>query len=471
MPTPQVITDPAVMEGYLTDASNTRGNAEALVRPRTIDEVSETVAWCQQQGIPLTVTARRTGTTGAAVPAGGWLLALDHFEKVHALDHVDAGVLLGEHQDRVAAAGLFFPPDPTSRYDCSIGGAISCNASGARSFRYGATRPWIEEVEAVLATGEVVRANRSTPVPSHWPAPVWSPPSVKTAAGYEPTHNLLDLLIGQEGTLAVITSARLRLIPAPQAVMSMFAFFPDPDSLLAFVNSARRHATRARGPQGDGPLQPRALEYFDHNSLRLARAHAPDIPAHAHGAILVEVEHDGSPPYEAWFAALEEHGALVDDTIIAEDETGIRRLQQIRHAIPAGINEQVVRNRMPKVGTDFAVPDAALPTMMDAYAAVTLPNACFGHIGDNHLHLNFLPTSKQELEAARAAYVTLAREAVSLGGTVSAEHGIGKLKRGLLAEMVGPEVLASFQALKAAADPAWVLGRGTLVALPAHRFS
>ncbi|MEC7946905.1 MAG: FAD-linked oxidase C-terminal domain-containing protein, partial [Myxococcota bacterium] len=112
--------------------------------------------------------------------------------------------------------------------------------------------------------------------------------------------------------------------------------------------------------------------------------------------------------------------------------------------------------------TDFAVPDAALPEMMDAYAAVGMSHVCFGHIGDNHLHLNLLPRTPAELAQARDLYGSLARRAVALGGTVSAEHGIGKIKRGLLAEMVGPDVLADFRALKRAVDPAGVLGRGTL---------
>ena len=129
----------------------------------------------------------------------------------------------------------------------------------------------------------------------------------------------------------------------------------------------------------------------------------------------------------------------------------------------ASVNEQVVRNGMPKVGTDFAVPDTALAEILAAYREETLPHVCFGHIGDNHLHLNFLPRTPNELAEARARYKALARRAVAMGGTVSAEHGIGKIKRGLLAEMVGPTVLDQFRALKRTVDPAWILGRGTLL--------
>ena len=467
MPLPALITDPDVIEGYLTDASNTRGHAEALLRPRSTEEVAAVLQHCQAERIPVTVTAQRTATTGAPVPHGGWLLSTELLTEVYALDHVQTGLILGTHQDTIHATGQFFPPDPTSRHDCSIGAAIACNASGARSFRYGATRPWIEAVTAVLPTGHIVHADRSTPIPADWPVPHWTEPSVKTAAGYAPADNLLDLLIGQEGTLAVLTEARLRLIDAPAEVLSLFAFFPDDASVVKFVDLARARANRARStPASPGPLQPRALEYFDANALDLARSRAPDIPADARAAVLIEVEHDGEPPYDPWLDALDTCDALVDDTIVAEDPTGLKRLHAIRHAIPAGVNEQVVRNGMPKVGTDFAVPDSALAQIMAAYNAEALPTVCFGHIGDNHLHLNFLPRNASELARARERYKALARTAVGLGGTVSAEHGIGKIKRQLLAEMVGPDVLARFRALKHAVDPAWILGRGTLLEAP-----
>lgn len=458
------ITDPSVIEGYLVDASNTRGEADVLVRPRSAEEVAEVLSHCQARGVPVTVTAQRTSTTAGPVPHGGWLLSMERMSRVLGPEEAEGGVILGQLQAEIEAAGRLFPPDPTSRHECTLGGAIACNASGARSFRYGPTRPWVDWVEIVLPTGEIRRADRQTPIPAGWPIPAWTPPSVKTAAGYEPANNLLDLMIGQEGTLGVITRAGLRLAPLPAGVLSLLAYFPDTPALLSFVERARAGARRPGREAAPGALNPRAIEYFDRACLDLARL--PDIPVEAAGALFIEVEHDGEAPLEPWWEALCEAGALADHTIVAEDDQGRRRLQAVRHAIPAGVNEQVVRNGMPKVGTDFAVPDAALPEMMRAYAAVTLPNVLFGHIGDSHLHLNLLPRDAAELSRARALYRELALHAVALGGTVSAEHGIGKIKRALLAEMVGPEVLDSFRALKAQIDPAWVLGRGTMLAPP-----
>lgn len=463
----QPITDPALIEGYLTDASNVHGRAEALWRPRSAEEVAWVLSRAQEQGAPVTVTAKRTSTTAASVPTGGWLLSTELLDAVLDLDRAQGGILLGAYQAQVEARGRLFPPDPTSRHECSLGAAIACNASGARSFRYGPTRPWVEELQVVLPTGEILRCDRSTPIPASWPVPAWREPGVKTAAGFYPADNLLDLMVGQEGTLGVITEARLRLTDKPRGMLSLIAFFPDLDSTLAFVDRARAGARRPFRPVAEpGALDPCAIEYYDHNALDLVRQRVPDIPDSAHAALFIEVEHDGEAPLEAWWEALVDGGALAEDTVVAEDDTGRARLQAVRHAIPAGVNERVVANGMPKVGTDFAVPDAALAEIMAAYEAVDMPKVCFGHIGDNHLHLNLLPDSPAELKRAKALYRDLALRAVALGGTVSAEHGIGKLKRGLLAEMVGPEVLAGFRALKRAVDPAWVLGRGTMLAGP-----
>jgi D-lactate dehydrogenase (cytochrome) len=457
-----VVRDPDVIEGYLRDASNTVGWAEGLVRPRDTSEVAEVLAHCSAAGIPVTVTAQRTSTTGGPVPNGGWLLSTEALNTVFAPDAVGGGVILGAHQLELERQGWLFPPDPTSRHECSIGAAIACNASGAASFRYGPTRPWIREVEYVLPTGQVGRATRDTPIPTDWPRVSWQEPAVKTAAGIFPATNLLDLMIGQEGVLGVITRAWLNLLPLPAGVLTFMALFPDLETTLSFVETARAGAQRPGRDATPGALNPRAIEFFDHHALALAREQVPELPDAARCALLIDVEHGGEAPLEAWWMALVEGGALADDTIVAEDAEGRARLAAVRHAIPAAINERVVANRMPKVGTDFAVPDAALAQMMARYQAVELPAVLFGHIGDNHLHLNLLPRDAAELKRARALYRTLAEYAVSLGGTVSAEHGIGKIKRALLAEMVGPDTLRQFQALKRAVDPAGILGQGTM---------
>jgi D-lactate dehydrogenase (cytochrome) len=464
-----LITDPDLLAGYLTDASNTRGRADALVRPRSTEEVADVVRHCQARGIPLTVTAARTSTTGAPLPDGGWLLSTEHLTAIEHLDRdqatAQAGVNLGVFQDAVEASGRLFPPDPTSRRDCTLGGAVACNASGARSFRYGPTRRWIEALEVVLPTGEVVHASCDDPVPATWPRIAWREPAVKTAAGYAPPSSWADLFVGQEGTLGVITRVTARLAALPQAVLGVIAFFRSRPDAVAFMRAAR---TSSRADPRSA-LSPQCIEYLDARCLDLARERLGDVPEGASAALFCEQEVTGDElaHLDAWLAALTAHRALVDHTLVTTDAAGRDKLHALRHAIPAAINERVVRHRMPKVGTDLAVPDHALDQMMDAYEATRLDHVLFGHLGDNHLHLNMLPRTDDELAAARARYAELARLALRLGGTVSAEHGIGRLKREALAEMVGPEVLAQFIALKRHLDPGWILGRGVVIRAPA----
>lgn len=460
------VVDPTIIEGYLTDASNVRGHAEALLRPRTTQEVAEVVAHCQKNGIPLTITAARTSTTAAPVPFGGWVMSTELLNQIEHIGHdtatAQAGVNLGTFQDEIEQTGRFFPPDPTSRHDCTLGAAIATNASGARSFRYGPTRPWIEALEVVLPTGEIVSIMRGDPIPANWPVPKWQPPTAKSAAGYEPPESLLDLFIGQEGTLGVVTRATVRLTELPPDVFGIFAFFPDRVRAVGFMELARKASREARG----GALAPRCIEYFDHNCLDIARSRVPGVPDEAYAALFCEQEvwdpDDLDDHLSAWLNALEISGAFADDTIVADDPPSRDLLLHVRHAIPAGINEMVVRNGMPKVGTDLSVPDAGLGRMMEAYEKAPLPSFLFGHLADNHLHLNLLPTTPAELATARAYYDELATMAVNLGGSVSAEHGIGKVKTKHLALMCRPEVIEGFRRLKRHLDPNWILGQGTL---------
>jgi FAD/FMN-containing dehydrogenase len=440
------IRDPGVIEGYLRDASNLPGRAELLFRPGSAEEVAEVFRWCQRAGMPVTITARRTSTTGAPVPMGGALLSTERLATIHQPNDVDGGVLLGEYQSHVEALGQFFPPDPTSRHECSVGGAIACNASGSRTFKYGPMRPWVESAEVVFADGSIVHADRSTPLP--WSVPQWTEPSVKTAAGLYPATNLLDLVIGSEGLLGVVTRARLRLIPLPQSVLTMLVFLPTRASLLEFLPRARA-------------LGPRCIESFDRHALDLIRGRVPEVPS-ADCAVMLEVEHEGEPPIEPWFDLLTDVGALLDDTIVVTDDTGRARLHAVRHALPASVNEILIHNGVQKVGTDFAVPHDRLGELLALYDAVPMRSVCFGHIGDSHLHLNLLPANAEELVRARELYFELARAAVAMGGTVSGEHGIGRLKKSHLALMVPPEVLSGWRALKAKVDPAGILARGVM---------
>ena len=458
----ELCTDQAVIGGYLTDASNLKGHAEALVRPRTASEVAEVMRRCQADGIPLTITAKRTSTTGAPVPQGGWLLSTERMTAVCDIGketaRVSAGSLLGDFQERVEEQGWYFPPDPTSRWDCSVGGAISCNASGARSFHYGPTRDWVQSVEVVLPTGEIRSVDRSTAIPEGWVLPDWDGPTGKNTAGYFRAENLLDLLIGSEGTLGVITEATVRLTRRPGQLLGLLLFFEDSAGVLRAVEGVRG-AKRA----GDVDCAPLCVEYFDAASLALIRDRVAGIPHAARAALYLEQPYADEAPIELWMDRVTSWSTLADHTLVASDRARRAQVHSARHAVPAAINERLVRHGQRKIATDFAVPDHGLEEMLQLYEEEELAHATFGHIGDNHLHCNFLPTTEEEAALARQAYTRLAAHAVALGGTISAEHGIGKLKKASLALMVPQSVLQAFRALKRTADPAWILGRGNVL--------
>jgi D-lactate dehydrogenase (cytochrome) len=458
-------TDPALIEGFLTDASNVRGRADGLIRARATAEVADVVRHCAREGIPLTVSAGKTSTTAGPVPFGGWVLALDAMRTITEIGpghaRAEAAIVLGELQGELERAGWLYPPDPTSRHDCALGASIATNASGARSFRYGATREWVRALEVVLPSGEILAVRRGDPIPSGWPVPRWNEPRVKTAAGYSPPRDLLDVFVGQEGTLGIITAAEVATLPLPAAVVGLLCWFPSRAHAVAFMRVAR---AAVRGDR-DGPLSPRCIEYFDAACVDLARERLGSVPAGAGAALYCEQEvvRGEDAHLAAWVEALAAGDALVDDTVITTDDTGRSRILAFRHAVPAGINERMVGYGMPKVGTDLAVPDDALDEMFALYEASPGETVLFGHLGDNHLHLNLLPRTADELAVAKDWYDHLARRAIALGGTVSAEHGIGKTKKRHLAWMVGPEVLAQFRALKTFLDPGWILGRGNVL--------
>jgi D-lactate dehydrogenase (cytochrome) len=218
-------------------------------------------------------------------------------------------------------------------------------------------------------------------------------------------------------------------------------------------------------------LDARALEYFDEQSLRFLEPHYALIPRTAAGAIFFEQETTAATEeglMTKWLDLLERHGALLDDSWFATDEADARRMREVRHHLPVLVNEWLTRHGQRKISTDMAVPDDAFAAMLGFYkeslSASRLQYVIFGHIGDNHVHVNILPRDVVEAESARALYAQFVRRAVSLGGTISAEHGIGKLKRDYLPLLYTEKHLGEMAALKRAFDPSSILGRGNIFA-------
>ena len=298
------------------------------------------------------------------------------------------------------------------------------------------------------------------------------PRTRKHAAGYfiAPGMDAIDLFIGSEGTLGVVTEVETRLVPKPEGVLSGLVFFGDEDALLAFVREARERslATRAQR-KARREVDARALEYFDRQALNFLRERYPLVPFGAAGAIFFEQEIAGEteePLLAKWLELLQRHDALLDDSWFGTNEHDRAEMREFRHQLPVLVNEWLVRHGQRKVSTDMAVPDEHFAAMLrfyqDALRQSRLHYVIFGHIGDNHVHVNIMPRDMAEAVAARELYMKFIRRAVCFGGTISAEHGVGKIKRDYLRELYGEEHLREMAALKRAFDPACILGRGNI---------
>lgn len=484
-------TDPAILTGYLEDASGlTGGHAERLALAENAAEVAPFLAAAAARREPVTVSGGGTGVTAGRIPRGGVLLSLERLDAVGPVVRTPGGgeltVAPGARLEAVKAAAfrehLIYAPDPTERTG-TLGGNVSTNASGGQSFKYGATRSHVLGLSLAFPTGETLSLRRGTvraegdwlrlPLDSGRCLEFRRPrlPEVRTAknaAGLfsAPDMDALDLFIGMEGSLGVITSADLRLLPSPGGTFTLVFFFPDLEAALDCAADIRRSA------QGLAPLPgitPASLEFMDGRALDLLRPAFPVVPEPAEACLLLEQEHPAGGEDDAlgaWSDLLARRGVPEGRIWFASDDADRERLREFRHALPEAVNTIVRRRGFPKVGTDLAVPPEAFPALFEFYLAALRPSGLehlmFGHIGDCHLHVNVLPRTEDEVRRARQLYLGFAAEAVRLGGTVSAEHGIGKLKHDFLALMVGEDGLREMVRIKRLFDPALILNRGNL---------
>jgi D-lactate dehydrogenase (cytochrome) len=472
-------SQPDEIESFLTDASFIRdGHADRVVIPDDIDEVSEILASANHDRVPVTVSGAGTGTVGGRVAFGGIVLATDKLNHINTIVHedqggyavVEAGVILADLQRAVDQQGLLYPPDPTER-GCFVGGNVATNASGARTFKYGPTRNYIRRLKIVLASGEVVDlrrgevradANRKLRIGKsielvlpdyHMPA------TRKNATGYfiAPEMDAVDLFIGSEGTLGVICEIEVKLLPKPEGLLSGVVFFADEADVLNLVAGARKRA------------HARAIEFFDNESLNFLREKYPNIPPEAAGAIFFEqetTETTEETTLNQWMELLDEHHAL-PDSWFATNEQDQAKLREFRHQLPVLMNEWFAHYKQRKVSTDMAVPDDAFAGLFNLYKdrlrSSNLRYTIFGHIGDNHVHVNILPRNDAEGARARELYVEFLKYVAAVGGTLSAEHGVGKLKRDYLHLFYTSDQLRALAAVKKALDPNGILGRGNIL--------
>lgn len=465
------------------------GYAERLVVPSSVVEVQEALREANDAKIPVTISGARTGTVGGAIPFGGWVISLEKLNGIGNVDReamtmvVGPGALLADVKKAADAVGLLYPPDPTE-WSCQIGGTIATNASGARSFKYGSTRNWVRRLKVVLAGGELLDIRRDEYVSKSGvlsvgdrkvPVPTYERPHVrKNVSGYFTSEPLdaIDLFIGSEGTLGVVVEAELGLVKRPEGSFSGVVFFAAASGLLGFVEEARTlslASRECRQPVDTPMVDASLIEYFDLNSLRFIAERFPESPTDVAGAVYFEQEtrpDNEDLVFSAWNELLERHNADLDRSWFTTNDQDREKMRQFRHALPLAANERYSRSGFRKVSTDMAVPAAEFRSLLRFYEAYCgasgIDHVIFGHIGDSHLHLNLFPKTEEEAKRARDIYGRCIAHAIMLGGCVSAEHGIGKLKRKYLAAMMGERYLNEMAAVKHAFDPNGILGCGNV---------
>jgi glycolate oxidase len=466
-------TDLSVRQAYSEDASGLIAVPDAVARPASEGEIIEIVRHCHAGAISLTPQGLRSSTVGGPLAFGGVALSLERMTRVIDIDRdrriaiVEPGANLGEFKRALKGTGLFYPPDPTSEDECTIGGSVMANASGSRTYRYGPTRPYVRALRVVLGDGSPTELTRNR--------------ASKNTTGYFGFQDPVDLLVGSEGTLGILIQVTLDLLPEPPSFFAGMAFFRALPDALAFVLAAdRARGETARAPAaaaapGSTQLAPRCLELFDDGSLDVIRPAAGrlNLPAEAGAAIFFEQECEAGgedQAFDAWFALLEASGALADDTIVAATDERKIELRKLRHALPTEMNERGQRVRAGggrKLSTDWAVPLEVMPRAIEEATRIVResfggPFIRYGHVGNGHPHFNLIAGDPESLARGREATHRMARLAIDLGGTVTAEHGIGKVKREYLRYQYPAWVVEAMRAVKRTLDPAGILAPGNI---------
>jgi len=448
-------SDKSVRDAYEADASGLHLVPDLVARPESVDDVIEIVRKAASDRTPITCAGAQTSTTGASITDKGILLSLLSLDRISPPDekgrtiNVEPGALVGEIKRTAAAAGLLFAPDPTSEEESTIGGAIACNASGARTFKYGATRRHVRALKVVMASGELIEFRR--------------PDLEKNTVGYAFAHDPIDWFIGSEGTLGIIVEAELSLLPLPHHVVGLAVLFRAERDALNFVIAARE------SPQ----LSARCIEYFDGPAIEIARSiSAGLIPPDATGMVYVEEEisDDLDSTLVRWIELIETIGADFEP-LVFDGEARLREARRIRHSIPATMNERGNSFRNSggrKVSTDWAVPYRRLPEAIEtarslvSEAGIDEP-VIYGHAGNGHPHQNFVARDARELAGIEAVVEETLRRVLALGGTVAAEHGIGKIKRKWLPLQMNALQISMMTAVKSELDPLGLLAPGNIL--------
>lgn len=483
-------TEKDEIQNYIVDASNLRGSCDKVLIPETRGELAEAIQSLYNDGIPYTISGAGTGLVGGRVPFEGVLISLEKLNKIIEINPVgqyiklEAGVVHSDMDLAISEFGLFFPPNPTEK-NSFIGGNIACNSSGSRTFKYGTVREYVLELTVILPWGEEITLTRdsnslvddvfevktSSGKRINFPLPEIKYPRLKkNSAGYYIRNGMhtLDLFIGSEGTLATIVDSKLRLLKKPEKVFGAIVFFDVLDSAFDFVETTRKESYYSFAKEGatNGTISARLIEYFDKNSLDLLRNDYHQIPSEAMCAVWIEQEYlesEESLLLQNWYQYIMKYTKLADFTWVATNDAEHEKFREFRHRLPLRVFEIVARSQFNKIGSDTAVPDDSFRKYYTDFIN-DLDNSgiqyfVWGHIGNSHLHANLVPRNEEESELANKLYDKYVGIAIELGGTFSAEHGTGKLKRKYLEMLYGKETVAIMKGIKLLFDPKNLVGK------------
>lgn len=515
---PDIVRDPESLSAHLEDAAHyPGGHADGLARPRS---EADTAAILRAARRVLPVGAQ-SSLTGGATPFGEVLLSTSGMRSLEypAADRVvaGAGVTLDLLQQRLEARGARYPPVPTY-LGATVGGAVATNAAGAATFKYGATRGWVEALTIVLANGDVLDVARGDctadadgfcihlcgGATARVPVGSYRMPAVpKCSAGYyaAPGMDLVDLFIGAEGTLGVITTATLRTVRLVKTTALALIFCRSESAGLEIVRELREASMATWQRDDPAGIDACAIESMDAGSLALLRVHGDldrlhvTAPSDAALALLVQLElpagttadrmyddvatalePDARPgPIVSFCRLLAKHGVLEASELAAPGDTARQaQLLHVREAVPTRVNQEVgaaQRDRDPRIGktaADMIVPFEAFGEMMrayrDSFERRGLRFAIWGHVSDGNVHPNVIPASYEDVERGRDAIRELGRTVARLGGCPLAEHGVGRnpVKQALLLELYGQASIDEMRAVKRALDPEWKLAPGVI---------
>lgn len=481
-------------ELYLRDESRSVGFADYICFAKSEKDIEEAISFCRSNNMRLTVQGGSTGVAAGAVPYGGLALNLSRMKRLlsertegeRLFMTYEPGILLSELREDIAKRhpDRFFAPDPTET-GASLGGMLACNASGACSFMYGSTREHINGLKIHFMDGRTASIRRGEQYAKGLDAvlkcddestisftlPSYKMPNTKKhVAGYyvKPDMDLIDLFIGSDGSLGVVSEIEIEVLKKPAFINTLLLFFGSEKDTLEFVDDFRYKVPFIA-----------AVEYFDRDVLKLIDdrhiENFIEIPKDADAAIYTEIQ---APSEEEGYNSLEmvgeffsKHGGRDENIMIAEKASDIEKIKEFRHAAPESNNLMIdfYRKNAPeitKMGGDMSVPDDRLFDAMDMFERTIkeggFKSAIWAHIGNSHVHANIISRSSEEYKRAHELFKQWAREVVKMGGSVSAEHGVGKLKTDYVEIMFSPEDIEAMRRVKLAFDPANLIGVGNI---------